>query len=86
LGEQQDAEREHREAFFWPGWIELALLVVLAVVKVHVVDPVNLSGPDGECSNFAPQAQAQPFFRSQGPGSVLRLDAEGNGCACEARR
>lgn len=39
---------------------------------------------DRNCSDFATQAAAQAFFNSQLPGDPHRLDADGNGLACES--
>jgi hypothetical protein len=39
--------------------------------------------PDRDCSDFASQAEAQAAFDSR-PGDPERLDADGNGIACES--
>ena len=39
---------------------------------------------DQDCSDFATQAAAQAFFLAAGPGDPHRLDAEGDGLACES--
>jgi len=41
-------------------------------------------GPDRNCSDFATQLEAQEFFEATGPGDLHRLDADGNGVACES--
>lgn len=41
-------------------------------------------GPDRNCSDFATQLEAQEFFEAAGPGDLHRLDADGNGVACES--
>ncbi len=49
-------------------------------------------GPDGDsdsfrdrdCSDFETQAEAQRFFEEAGPGDPHRLDADGDGEACES--
>lgn len=41
-------------------------------------------GPDRNCSDFATQLEAQEFFEAAGPGDPHRLDADGNGFACES--
>jgi len=41
-------------------------------------------GPDRDCSDFRTQAEAQAFFLAAGPGDPHRLDADGNGLACES--
>lgn len=38
---------------------------------------------DKDCSDFSTHAQAQAFFKSQGPGDPHRLDGDGDGSACE---
>lgn len=39
---------------------------------------------DRNCTDFTTQAAAQAFFNSQLPGDPHRLDADGNGLACES--
>lgn len=39
---------------------------------------------DMDCVDFATQAAAQTFFINAGPGDPHRLDAEGDGLACES--
>ena len=39
---------------------------------------------DMDCSDFPTQADAQVFFLAAGPGDPHRLDAEGDGLACES--
>lgn len=41
---------------------------------------------DRDCSDFASWAQAQRFFKNQGPGDPHRLDAGNDGVACESLR
>jgi len=38
---------------------------------------------DRDCADFATQSEAQAFFRSEGAGDPHRLDADGDGRACE---
>ena len=38
---------------------------------------------DRDCSDFDTQSEAQRFFESEGPGDRHRLDADGDGRACE---
>jgi hypothetical protein len=38
---------------------------------------------DRDCADFATHAQAQAFFKAQGPGDPHRLDADNDGSACE---
>jgi len=38
---------------------------------------------DRDCPDFAIQTEPQAFFRSQGPEDPHRLDADGDGRACE---
>ena len=54
--------------------------------KAPAQSGTSYSGGDKDCSDFATHAQAQAFFTSQGgPGSdPHRLDADGDGIACEA--
>ena len=42
--------------------------------------------PDRDCADFATEAEAQKFFRSQGPGDPHRLDEDRDERACEALR
>lgn len=39
---------------------------------------------DKDCGDFNTQAQAQRFFNDHGPGDPHRLDADGDGIACES--
>ena len=39
---------------------------------------------DRDCADFATQAEAQAFFRSEGPGDPHGLDRDHDGRACEA--
>jgi len=41
-------------------------------------------GPDRNCSDFPTQLEAQEFYEAAGPGDPHRLDADGNGIACES--
>ena len=41
---------------------------------------------DKDCSDFSTQAEAQRFFDTHGPGDPHRLDADGDGVACEGLR
>ena len=38
---------------------------------------------DKDCADFKTHAEAQAFFLAQGPGDPHRLDADGDGLACE---
>jgi hypothetical protein len=42
----------------------------------------RLTRVDRDCPDFATQAEAQEFFRSQGPGDPHGLDEDGDGRAC----
>ena len=49
--------------------------------------PVNVSGDDKDCSDFATHADAQAYFESKGGSStnnVDRLDSDHDGIACES--
>ncbi len=37
---------------------------------------------DRDCADFSTQAEAQDFFRSEGPGDPHGLDPDGDGRAC----
>jgi endonuclease YncB( thermonuclease family) len=39
---------------------------------------------DRDCSDFTTQSEAQRFFEAEGPGDRHRLDADGDGWACES--
>ena len=43
----------------------------------------RVTAADRDCPDFATQAEAQAFFDIQGPGDPHRLDADGDGRACE---
>lgn len=67
-----------------------ALALLLSTVAVLVAGTlVGSVAPaqafvDMDCSDFATQAEAQAFFLAAGPGDPHRLDAEGDGLACES--
>ncbi len=65
----------------------LTSLVLLLVVTLSTlagsVAPAQ-AFVDRDCSDFATQAEAQAFFLAAGPGDPHRLDAEGDGLACES--
>ena len=46
--------------------------------------PYDPSGPDRDCADFQSQSEAQAFFEAAGPGDPHRLDANGDGVACES--
>ncbi len=43
----------------------------------------DATAADKDCADFANQKKAQEFFDKQGPGDPHRLDADGDGIACE---
>ena len=63
--------------------------IVAAAVAVVLVTLGVASAPAGavadkDCSDFATQKAAQEFFDAAGPGDPHRLDADGDGIACES--
>lgn len=58
-------------------------VVVVATALVGSVVPAQ-AFVDKDCGDFATQAAAQVFFLGAGPGDPHRLDAEGDGLACES--
>jgi hypothetical protein len=61
-----------------------ALLGIGAIGASAIGVPVGII--DRDCADFATQAEAQAFFRSQGPGDPHRLDDDRDGRACEWNR
>ena len=63
-----------------------ALALLLAVTLSTLAGSVAPAQAfvDRDCSDFATQAEAQAFFLAAGPGDPHRLDAEGDGLACES--
>ncbi len=59
------------------------LLAVMASTLAGGVVPAQ-AFVDKDCADFATQAEAQAFFVAAGPGDPHRLDAEGDGLACES--
>jgi endonuclease YncB( thermonuclease family) len=55
----------------------LAALAALAT-------PTPASAQDRDCSDFGSQAEAQAFYDQAGPGDPHRLDADGDGRACDS--
>ena len=64
----------------------LALSAIAAALAVATAGPSSAAGADRDCADFSSQAQAQEFFeRHGGPGEdPHRLDADGDGIACES--
>ncbi|MCW2833715.1 MAG: hypothetical protein JWN68_1668 [Nocardioides sp.] len=64
----------------------LSPLVLLAVLMAGLVATPSsaTAAADMDCGDFATQAAAQTFFLNAGPGDPHRLDAEGDGLACES--
>ena len=64
----------------------LSPLVLLAVLAAGLVAGSSSAtgNADMDCDDFATQAAAQTFFLNAGPGDPHRLDAEGDGRACES--
>ncbi len=66
----------------------MTIRTILASLAIAVVATLPLAGvaaarPDRNCPDFATQADAQQAFDSV-PGDPERLDADGNGIACES--
>ena len=61
----------------------LAVTSVVATVAVVSVESAAAQ-VDSDCSDFVWQEDAQAFFEAAGPGDPHRLDADGDGIACEA--
>lgn len=59
------------------------LLAIMASTLAGSVAPAQAL-VDMDCADFATQAEAQAFFLAAGPGDPHRLDAEGDGLACES--
>lgn len=62
-----------------PPGVALVGLLLLALAL-----PPSASAGDKDCSDFPNQAAAQKFFDKHGPGDPHRLDADGDGVACES--
>ncbi|WP_457205031.1 thermonuclease family protein [Nocardioides sp. P5_C9_2] len=64
----------------------VAVLVAGALVGSVVPAQAGVTArfADMDCSDFPTQADAQAFFLAAGPGDPHRLDAEGDGLACES--
>lgn len=60
-----------------------ALALLALTVGLLGVATAPASATDRDCGDFATQAQAQAFFTANGPGDPHRLDADGDGQACE---
>lgn len=60
-----------------------AAVVVLLAAAGLVASPVQ-GFTDRDCADFATQEAAQKFYEAAGPGDPHRLDADGDGIACEA--
>jgi endonuclease YncB( thermonuclease family) len=61
----------------------LAQLLVPAMIAV-LVSAAPARAQDRDCSDFGNQAEAQDFYERAGPGDPHRLDADGDGRACDA--
>lgn len=48
--------------------------------------PLSPTRGDRNCSDFRNWTEAQTFFAENGPGDPHRLDADGDGIACESLR
>lgn len=62
----------------------LTQLLVLLVATTLAGSMTPAHAADMDCGDFATQAAAQTFFLQAGPGDPHRLDAEGDGIACES--
>ena len=58
-------------------------VLALAVLTL-LTTAVPTSAQDRDCADFANQAEAQNFYERAGPGDPHRLDADGDGRACDA--
>jgi endonuclease YncB( thermonuclease family) len=67
---------------FAPGVRSCLLGVVAALLVLH--SPSEVRAADRDCSDFSTQREAQTFYESAGPGDPHRLDADGDGKACES--
>lgn len=61
----------------------LALILIALGLSTWVQAPATAVA-DRDCGDFASQAAAQNFFLAAGAGDPHRLDADGNGIACES--
>lgn len=62
-----------------------ALTAIVALASIGVVGiTTSASAQDRDCSDFASQAEAQDFYERAGPGDPHRLDADGDGRACDS--
>ncbi|TGN65805.1 hypothetical protein EXE59_18975 [Nocardioides eburneiflavus] len=64
--------------------IARALALLVALVGLATFTQPAQAFYDRDCGDFATQAAAQTFFNNAGPGDPHRLDADGNGIACES--
>lgn len=62
----------------------LAVLVASLIGGLVAGTSSATAATDMDCGDFATQAAAQTFFLNAGPGDPHRLDAEGDGVACES--
>jgi endonuclease YncB( thermonuclease family) len=58
-----------------------SLLSVVTLVVLATAAPA--SAQDRDCGDFGNQAEAQDFYERAGPGDPHRLDADGDGKACD---
>ena len=64
---------------------QLALAAMLAIILAMGASfTVPAYAADKDCGDFDTQAQAQNFFVDAGSGDPHRLDADGDGWACES--
>jgi hypothetical protein len=61
----------------------LGTLGALAVLSPHGLSLHRQRIADRDCRDFRTQAEAEAFFKAQGPGDPHRLDADHDGVACE---
>jgi endonuclease YncB( thermonuclease family) len=69
------------------GWFAAAGLIGLLLAVFAAALPGSAAARDRDCSDFSTQGQAQAYFESRGGGpnnNVDRLDADGDGRACES--
>jgi Excalibur calcium-binding domain len=88
---RQRGRRSEPRARFAP-WLPIGALLGIGLIGAYTYGLPGgsaegmfnrLTTPDRDCADFATQAEAQAFFRAQGPGDRHRLDEDGDGRACE---
>ena len=75
--------RRHRRRSY-PPWVPMVALIGLGAAGLYVFGSPSIVFIDRDCADFSTEAEAQKFFKSQGPGDPHRLDDDNDGRACEA--